>query len=335
MSEVFSPNVDESSWIIDTSHVKREFIAGGTAGSIGIFIGFPMDLIKVNLQAYPERYRSAWHCFTAHVKEDVRSLYRGCLMPILTQGKFLNYSAMLGLALLISLLFLGLINSLLFVGESSTMKILEPNLKPGETGKPLNIILAGSAGGILQCVALVPSDVIKCTMQAQEMSSSFNKAESSQSIWSRTCHTVRTVYRQEGIGGFYKGLGITAAREAPSIGLYFFSYKLSRDLITRVQGLETPSTLAILTAGGLAGAVSWASVYPIDVIKTNMQITHMDGTTNPYQNLSIGQVGRSLYAQYGMKVFFRGLGTTVVRAFPVNAATFFFYERIKATFHLD
>ena len=30
--------------------VKREFVAGGAAGSIGIFIGYPFDIVKVNLQ---------------------------------------------------------------------------------------------------------------------------------------------------------------------------------------------------------------------------------------------------------------------------------------------
>jgi hypothetical protein len=30
-----------------TKHLFKEFAAGGIAGSIGIFIGFPFDLIKV------------------------------------------------------------------------------------------------------------------------------------------------------------------------------------------------------------------------------------------------------------------------------------------------
>lgn len=97
MSEVPSPNQDESTWIIDFAHVKKEFIAGGTAGAIGIFIGFPFDLVKVKLQAYPDKYKSAWSCFMSHVREDVRSLYRGCLVPILSQGKVVRTIALLEL----------------------------------------------------------------------------------------------------------------------------------------------------------------------------------------------------------------------------------------------
>lgn len=41
---------------------------------------------------------------------------------------------------------------------------------------------------------------------------------------------------------------------------------------------------------------------------------------------SIGQVARTLYKISGPKAFINGLGPTLVRAFPANAATFFAYE---------
>jgi hypothetical protein len=47
------------------------------------------------------------------------------------------------------------------------MRALEPNLKAGEMGQPINIFVAGAAGGLLSCLALVPSDVIKCNMQVR------------------------------------------------------------------------------------------------------------------------------------------------------------------------
>jgi hypothetical protein len=74
-------------------HLKREFLAGGIAGSIGIFIGYPFDTVKVNLQAHPTRYASAVDCFKQSIKhEGIGALYRGCLPPILLQGTCLNDS---------------------------------------------------------------------------------------------------------------------------------------------------------------------------------------------------------------------------------------------------
>lgn len=70
------------------NHLKREFIAGGVAGSVGIFIGFPFDLIKVKLQAFPSKYKTAMDCLRQSVKQEGwLGLYNGCLPPILFQGK--------------------------------------------------------------------------------------------------------------------------------------------------------------------------------------------------------------------------------------------------------
>jgi len=72
---------------VDFKLIKREFIAGGTAGGIGIFLGFPFDLIKVNLQTHPDKFTSAWQCFKQIVKtEGYGGLYRGCIPPVMMQG---------------------------------------------------------------------------------------------------------------------------------------------------------------------------------------------------------------------------------------------------------
>jgi len=166
-----------------------------------------------------------------------------------------------------------LINSLIFTGESVATKVLEPNLQPGEVASPLNSFVAGSAGGLLQCVILVPSEVIKCTMQAGSLPHSTHLAGAS-NAFTPTIDTIKYIYRTEGLAGMYKGLGVTALREIPAIGIYFFTYKNLRKQFHAMQGgtAQTPvSTPATLVAGALAGAASWLLLYPIDVIKTNMQ----------------------------------------------------------------
>ena len=74
--------------LIDSRLIRREFIAGGTAGGIGIFLGFPFDLIKVNLQTNPDKYGSAWQCYRQIIKaEGYAGLYRGCIPPVMMQGE--------------------------------------------------------------------------------------------------------------------------------------------------------------------------------------------------------------------------------------------------------
>jgi hypothetical protein len=48
----------------------RELLCGGTAGISGIFIGHPLDLIKIRLQTQPGKYLSALDCFSKTVRNE-------------------------------------------------------------------------------------------------------------------------------------------------------------------------------------------------------------------------------------------------------------------------
>ena len=99
----------------------------------------------------------------------------------------------------------------------------------------------------------------------------------------------------------------------------------------------------VLLCGGLAGVVTWASIFPLDVIKTRVQ-------TQQYQQLPLPtaaevapllaaesevprkvgaiEIARTAYRTEGVGVFFRGLGVCSLRAFIVNAAQWAVYEWI-------
>ena len=325
-NEHFEP---EDHMVFNLAHLKKEFVGSGIGGGIGILIGYPMDFIKVNLQFYPDKYKSAWHCFTSTVKQHgVKSLFRGCIPPVVTQG----FS-----------------NSFLFMGEATAMRFLQPNLKRGETGTPINTFTSGLVGGLVQSVVSVPIEVIKCTMQATSetitpTTSSATIKQQSTNALKDTINCVRDIYAREGLfRGLFKGYFVTIARDVPSLGVYFCTYKYARDQITQYQQAAVPTHSAIIIGGGLAGAASWISVYPFDVMKTYCQVSPSSSSSSlsgggmqpSYQDMSMRQVALSLYRRHGVRIFFSGLGVTVLRAFPVNAATFYFYEKITQYLHME
>lgn len=104
---------------------------------------------------------------------------------------------------------------------------------------------------------------------------------------------------------------MTIAREVPAFGAYFWTY----EYLTRREDLSPISTSSMLMAGGTAGAVSWIVIYPIDVIKSRMQIDD-----SKYKN-SMDCLRKSV-SKEGFGFLYRGLTPTILRAFPVNAATF-------------
>jgi len=130
------------------------------------------------------------------------------------------------------------------------------------------------------------------------------------------------IVRQNGVLGLYRGWWSTVWRDAPSYGGYFASYEWTKYMLN-TNPRKRPSTIVFLTAGSVAGIVTWLSTYPFDVLKSVIQ-TLPD--TTPRSQTSMWHVAKTYYGEYGMYFFFRGLSPTLIRAVPTNAVTFLVYE---------
>ena len=75
-----------------------------------------------------------------------------------------------------------------------------------------------------------------------------------------------------------------------------------------------PSIIAELVAGGCAGLASWIACFPIDVIKSRVQ----SDVARQYQG-ALDCVRKTVTCE-GYRALFYGLNSTLLRAFPVNAA---------------
>lgn len=174
--------------------------------------------------------------------------------------------------------------------------------------------IAGMISGGAQCLITCPMELVKCRMQVYSSSNAHSMTMT---------ETIRRIRKENGIKAFYRGLIPTLLRDAPAFGIYFSSFEYLVDL----QG-ETPSEGSFLMAGGIAGIFSWVFTYPIDVIKTKIQI---DGAKCDYKLLKCGQL-MFQESRRSWKVFFRGITPTLLRAFPVNAVTFLI---VKKTFEIN
>lgn len=158
---------------------------------------------------------------------------------------------------------------------------------------------AGAAAGFAQSALCSPMELAKTRIQLLGHGSPLQ--------------CLKDIFAVEGLRGVFKGLGITVMREIPGFSTYFVTY----ELLTR--NIENVSTAHMLFAGGFAGTASWVITYPIDVVKSRLQADGMVGQaryTGAYDCLK-----KSISAE-GYGVLTRGLTSTVLRAFPTNAACF-------------
>ncbi|XP_067895042.1 mitochondrial basic amino acids transporter isoform X1 [Heterodontus francisci] len=267
-----------------------DFFAGCLGGVAGVVVGHPFDTVKVRLQVQNSnqpRYRGTVHCFRSIIKqESVFGLYKGIGSP------------MMGLTF---------INAIVFGVHGNTMRYLGRDT-------PLNQFLAGAAAGGIQCVICCPMELAKTRMQLQGMGEYQIKSK----VYKNSLDCLVRIYRKQGICGINKGMVTTILREIPGFGFYFLTY----DCLTRALNCEPDDSFIIpklLFAGGMSGIASWISTYPIDVIKSRMQADGVGGV-NQYQGIM--DCVRQSYKKEGWQVFARGLTSTLLRAFPVNAATF-------------
>ncbi len=288
----------------------HDFIAGGVAGSASIVVGHPMDTLKVRMQ-------------TAKGNPSISSLVIGSKYggPL---SLFRGVTAPLSAACAV--------NAIIFSSYGWSSRLYEqysprndPNLKA---------FTCGSFAGLVQALIICPIEHVKCRMQIEETAGAATTS---------TRTTLRTILTSGGssanISALYRGWWITCWREIPAFGAYFSLYDIFKDRIqytldqrdtksmaTTGAQQEEPKAhtwFASAIAGGLTGALTWAIVYPFDVLKTQIQTAPIN---TPQHERTIAAVTSKIVRENGWRHLFRGLSVTCLRAFPVNGIIFPVYE---------
>lgn len=164
---------------------------------------------------------------------------------------------------------------------------------------------SGALAGAVQSLISSPVELAKTRLQIQGESGG-------RALYKGPLDCLRQLFRVEGMRGAFRGLGSTILRDAPGFGVYFASY----EQMVRA-GAGGPASL--MAAGGLAGVFSWMACYPMDVLKSRLQV---DGMRGPRRYKGLWDCALQSYRQEGLMVFTRGLNSTLLRAFPTNAAIF-------------
>lgn len=167
--------------------------------------------------------------------------------------------------------------------------------------------LAGSVAGLAQSIICSPMELAKTQLQLQTHKLGAIK-------FNGPTQCISYVYQCEGVRGVFRGLGATALRDVPGFASYFVSY----EFLMRLK--NEPGILYTLFAGGTAGAFSWMFTIPIDVVKSRLQADGMSGNGRMYNGMV--DCFRKSYQSEGNAFLTRGLSSTLLRAFPMNAVCF-------------
>ncbi|CAI5451139.1 unnamed protein product [Caenorhabditis angaria] len=267
-----------------------DFVAGMFGGAAGVLAGHPLDTVKVRLQ-------------TQNATQGTSPQYRGtwhCFSMIVKKEGFGG----LYKGLSSPLASLSAINAIVFgVHGTACREFKNPDSIQAHFS-------AGVAAGIAQSVVAAPTERIKLLLQIQN--------DAAHTKYRGPIDATRQIVKKHGWRSLNRGFVATVARDAPAFGVYFASYEMMARAMSQDGKMESLTSMQLLLAGGGAGMLSWLFNYPADIIKSRFQA---DTSYKSYLHCI-----KATYAERGIRSFYIGLNSALIRAFPSNAATFFTVE---------
>nr|XP_040582108.1 mitochondrial ornithine transporter 1-like [Lepeophtheirus salmonis] len=283
-----------------------DFIAGSLGAIVGVYIGKPLDTLKVKMQAFPHLYPNLVTCCkeTWNKEGVVRGLYAGTVPSLV--GNVAE-------------------NSVLFAAYGICQNLVAKKVGRCKVDE-LTLFHNGTAGfmaAFWSSIVLCPTELVKCKLQTmREVSSLKGLPPPNLGPFLMTKH----ILKQNGVPGLFVGLTATFMREMPGYFAFFYSYELSREMMRPLgKTKDEIGSVKTILAGGIAGMTLWILVFPVDVIKSRLQISGFN--TSMYRMM--GDIARN----EGILALYNGLLPTLIRTFPSTGVLFLTYEYSKKWIH--
>ncbi|RKO97680.1 hypothetical protein CXG81DRAFT_15843 [Caulochytrium protostelioides] len=291
----------------DRFRTVKELAAGSFGGIVQVLSGQPFDTVKVRLQTQSRTnptYSGALDCVKKTIQhEGFKGFYKGTLTPLLGVGACV---------------------SIQFAALEAAKRALQARKPAGASLSIPELFLAGSLSGVANSILSGPIEHVRTRLQVQTGSAA--SAAPGTVFYTGPLDLARKVYRAHGIGAIYKGQGITIGREIVGYGTYFSTYEwlLQRHCQqAKVQRCDVESWRACLY-GAISGYTLWLVIYPIDAVKSMLQTDAFAPGERQYANAF--DCVRQTVRNVGVSGLYRGFGTCMLRAGPVNGVTFVAYE---------
>lgn len=213
-----------------------------------------------------------------------------------------------------------------FYAYQRTKKFLSPKLPEGSPG---NALVAGFLAGITGNTLTNPIWMVRTRMQL------LIDHNAGQKQYAGYGDAITTIFREEGIGGFYKG--ITASYWGCAEGsIQFIVYEqlktrlLEKQNQKRIdQGLPTTQDLPKATyfwAAAASKALAAVATYPHEVARTRMREQAQSGI---FKYHGMWQTLGLMAKEEGAKSLYSGMGVHLMKVVPNSALMFLTYEIVR------
>ncbi|KAI8968013.1 mitochondrial carrier domain-containing protein [Mycotypha africana] len=330
-------------------------LCGGLAGLITRFVISPFDVVKIRLQVQSEPYSLKWiirHPYHHHhhhhhhyqhplVRRNPAPKYSGIIQPFKVIIKEEGFKA----------LFKGNVSAeWLYVTYGAAQFYAYHHLdtylrKQNLLNSTLQPFISGMLAGSFATAVTYPFDLLRTRFAIQGKD---------KVVYNGLSHAVSDIYQNEGMRGFYRGLGSSIVQIMPYMGLMFFSYESLCSMAGALQEKNIMSNdhkrVTDMLCGSIAGIVSKTGVFPIDVVRKRLQVQgpHLSeyavsSIPNYAHQKSIFRCLNKIVQTEGFLGLYKGIVPGLLKAGPSGAVYFLMFELAKdamttikdSEFHLE
>ncbi|NXP74653.1 UCP3 protein, partial [Ramphastos sulfuratus] len=281
-----------------------KFLCAGTAACIADLCTFPLDTAKVRLQIQGEvriprspsavQYRGVLGTLRTMVRtEGARSLYSGLAAGLQRQMSFASIR----------------------IGLYDSVKQLYTPKGAESTGLGARL-LAGCTTGAVAVACAQPTDVVKVRFQARAALPDGARR------YSGTWDAYRSIAREEGVRGLWRGSLPNIARNAIVNCGELVTYDLIKEALLRAQLMADNVPCHFVAAFG-AGFCATVVASPVDVVKTR----YMNADPGQYRNALSCLL--ALLMQDGLAGLYKGFIPSFLRLGCWNVVMFISYEQLQ------
>ncbi|EOA26375.1 hypothetical protein CARUB_v10023352mg [Capsella rubella] len=205
VNKKLTPKLGEDSKI----PIPSSLLAGACAGVSQTLLTYPLELVKTRLTIQRGVYKGILDAFVKIIREEgPTELYRGLAPSLIGVVPYAatNYFA-----------------------YDSLRKAYRKLVKQESIGN-IETLLIGSLAGALSSTATFPLEVARKHMQVG--------AVGGRVVYKNMLHALIRILEQEGIGGWYRGLGPSCLKLVPAAGISFMCYEACKKILVENNNEE-------------------------------------------------------------------------------------------------
>ncbi|VAH98798.1 unnamed protein product [Triticum turgidum subsp. durum] len=289
----------------------RELIAGGVAGGVAKCAVAPLERVKILLQTRRAEFRGSGlvgSFWTIYRTEGPLGFYRGNGASV---ARIVPYAALHYMAY-----------------EEYRRWIIHgfPNVQQG----PVLDLVAGSIAGGTAVLSTYPLDLVRTKLAYQlqvkgAVNLSLRESKPSEQVYKGILDCLKTIYRQNGLKGLYRGMAPSLYGIFPYSGLKFYFYEKMK---THVPEEHRKDIIPKLACGSVAGLLGQTITYPLDVVRRQMQVQALS-SSNQVKGKETFRSLAMIVKHQGWKQLFSGLSINYLKVVPSAALGFTVYDSMR------